>query len=373
MNPKGVDTTNGVTLQERIFGLKCDIVYSLQPSQFQTDQLIDLRKTLVEDIHSKILELDRGNYEVKMDLRYIDKFSNPDSLKALSKIDLTDLKEHVAPHILPYEDQIDALRFDSLIYYIEALKLLQKSYSAFESDLKKKSRLLLRIASRPEIREKMDLLQRIVNTDLVKQADMLLMERIRCELRDLIQYLDKSDKKYETDIDDSIIQQEVSDSIKDDGGLADYRTRAEQYLHNNADNPVIIKLHMNEPLNQEDIEELQRIFWQEVGTLDEYKAAYNLKPLQTLVREVVKLDRTAANQAFDKYLEGIDVTDRQRVFIKAIVDHLVENGIIDDLSVLLQQPFRNIGSVNDVFGNDVWPRIRLAIDEINENGGKIIN
>ena len=134
------------------------------------------------------------------------------------------------------------------------------------------------------------------------------------------------------------------------------------------DNEAIKKLKSNIPLNKEDIKELEKVLWSELGTKEEYEQEYGQKPLGELVREIVGLDMNAAKEAFSAYLENSNLDSRQIYFVNQIVEYIVRNGVMKDLSVLQEAPFTDQGSIVEIFTDlSVWANIKSIIDRINEN------
>ena len=118
----------------------------------------------------------------------------------------------------------------------------------------------------------------------------------------------------------------------------------------------------------EDVQDLEKILWNEVGTKQDYEAEYGQKPLGEFVREIVGLDMNAAKEAFAQYLNDASLDSRQIYFVNQIVEYIVHNGMMKDLSVLLESPFTDRGSVAEVFTDlNVWLGIRKVIDTINAN------
>ena len=59
---------------------------------------------------------------------------------------------------------------------------------------------------------------------------------------------------------------------------------------------------------------------------------------------------------------------RQIYFVNQIVEYIVHNGLLKDLSVLQETPFTDKGSVVEVFTDlSVWMRIRNTIETVNRN------
>ena len=86
------------------------------------------------------------------------------------------------------------------------------------------------------------------------------------------------------------------------------------------------------------------------------------------MREIVGLDMNAAKEAFAQYLNDATLDSRQIYFVNQIVEYIVHNGLMKDLSVLQESPFTDKGSVVEIFTDlSVWMGIRKAIDQINAN------
>ena len=76
----------------------------------------------------------------------------------------------------------------------------------------------------------------------------------------------------------------------------------------------------------------------------------------------------AAKTAFADYLNDANLDSRQIYFVNQIVEYIVQNGMMKDLSVLQEPPFTDRGSVVEVFTDlSVWLGIRAVIDRINSN------
>ena len=97
-------------------------------------------------------------------------------------------------------------------------------------------------------------------------------------------------------------------------------------------------------------------------------AEYGQKPLGEFVREIVGLDMNAAKEAFAQYLNDTTLDSRQIYFVNQIVEYIVHNGMMKDLSVLQEAPFTDYGSIVEVFTDlSVWAGIRQVIERVNAN------
>ena len=86
------------------------------------------------------------------------------------------------------------------------------------------------------------------------------------------------------------------------------------------------------------------------------------------MREIVGLDMNAAKAAFSEFLNDTNLDSRQIYFVNQIVEYIVHNGMMKDLSVLQEPPFTDQGSIVEVFTDlTVWMGIRRVIEQVNAN------
>ena len=278
------------------------------------------------------------------------------------------VREELAPLIEPENDDAKALRFDALMYGIELAYLAGKKYSRARHDLIKKVSAVASVANIPEIMMQAELIDKILHTDYLDNAGINEFEHIRESLRDLMKYIPVSKIIYDTDFDDEILSIDWNESELDSDDLKNYKAKAEYYVRQHQDNAVIAKLKSNVPLTNADVRILEDILWSEVGTRQEYQAEYGEKPLGEFVREIVGLDMNAAKEAFAEYLDETQLDSRQIYFVNQIVEYIVHNGMMKDLSVLQETPFTDQGSIVEVFTDlTVWMGIRSVIEQVNAN------
>ena len=365
---KGHPTVNQLPLQGAIFSLKAQIAFKLQDLAYQTKELIPFRQGLVADMLAKVQELNRENFAVRLHLRYVEKFSNPKSYEALTYEDTLLMGSELAPLVAPDQDDAKAVRFDALMYGIELAYLIGKKYARARNDLLGKVRGIASVANIPEIMAQSELLNKILNTDYLDNAGINEFEHIRENLRDLVKYIPYSKHVYETNFTDEVLSMEWHEAELENDDLQNYKAKAEFYVRQHQDHLVIAKLKKNVPLTQLDVETLEKILWSEVGTREDYEAEYGKKPLGEFVREIVGLDMNAAKEAFAQYLNDTTLDSRQIYFVNQIVEYIVHNGLMKDLSVLQEPPFTDQGSVVELFTDlTVWLGIRAVINRINSN------
>ena len=246
--------------------------------------------------------------------------------------------------------------------------LAGKTYSRARTDLYKKVSGIAGVANIPEIMAQSELINKILHTDYLDTAGINEFEHIRENLRSLMKYIPHRIVKYITNFDEEILSVEWNESDLDSDDLKNYKAKAEFYIRQHQDEAAIAKLRSNIPLCAEDVAALERILWSEVGSQREYQAEYGDKPLGDFVREIVGLDMAAAKAAFAEYLDSVNLDADQIYFVNQIIEYIIHNGVMRDMSVLQEPPFTDKGSIVEVFTDvSLWLGIKRIIDRINAN------
>jgi len=225
------------------------------------------------------------------------------------------------------------------------------------------------IANIPEIMAQAELIEKILHSDYLENAQVNEFEHIRENLRGLMKYISNTTHViYETNFDDEILSMDWKEAELENEDLQNYKTKAEFYIRQHENQEAIAKLKGNIPLTSQDVKALEEILWSEVGTKEDYEAECGQKPLGEFVREIVGVEMTAAKAAFAEFLDETNLDSRQIYFVNQIVEFIVRNGVMKDLSVLQEAPFTDQGSIVEVFTDlSVWMGIRKAIEQVNLN------
>lgn len=369
LNSKGMQAETVTTLQAQLFNTKIDLVYKLQELTFQTDELKEYRIELVKSLVSNTKSLNRDNFAVKQHLKIIDKYQQENDFSALTYENTLQIAEHIAPLIPPAEEDVSAVRFDMLLYQIELALLAGKSYKKAKKDLIKKVGELARYATIPSIVAQQELIEQILHNDYLERAGVQDYEHIRIKLRDLIKFIpDEERSRYDTNFTDNIMSVEWNKSQLDNDDLVNYKNKVNYYIRQHQDIPAIAKLKGNIPLTANDVKTLEDILWCELGTREQYAEQYGKTPLGELVRSIVGLSLQSANKAFSAFLNNTDLDSNQMHFVKQIINYIVKNGLMKDLSVLQESPFSDRGSVSEIFDDrKMFMNLRQTIDLINKN------
>ena len=374
-NPKGVETNSGISLTERIYGYKLDLIVELQNMKYQSDErYCEYRKKLIKDFIEEINKLNTDSFMVRNKAHYVEQYSKIDNWTYISTIDLADIKDNLIPLFISIEDNEEAKRFDNLIYQLQVKRIRQDKTSRCENAIIDTVAELERLGTVPQVREKQELILKVAETDYIKQADFWQVEEIREELRNLIQFIDPYMRPYvETDFEDTL--NDVDEEyvyVSTGNNFSNYKKKLEKFLSGNLENVIIWKIRHNVRLTEQDKENLEKILFEELGNNKEYAEAYGDTNIIKAVRNIVGLDKNVVSDIFYKYINDNRLNMKQIQFVKLLVDYVIKNGTID-MQKLTEQPFKNVGEVYDLFGNniDLFKEIKEDIESINENAEKL--
>lgn len=375
VDQKGTEGAVVKSLTEKISNVKVDLIRVLQELAYQEEPYLSYRKELVESSVAGVLGLNEEHFRVRQHIKYVHKFQNTGAWNSLSVMDVNEFKENISPLITPLIDDELSKRFDYLMYTIELAKLQNNNATKPIRSVVETAKALSKLGTIPQVVEQRHIINMVRTTEFWDEADVFEMEKVREALRDLIKFLEKeSQKTYYTDFQDEILSIFENGSFFHSIDLKSYRKKVNQYLKDHQDQLAIYKLRNNKQLTKHDLQTLEHILWVELGTREDYEKEYGDTPITKLVRQIVGLDMQAANEAFSDFLSEERLNTQQIHFVKLIVDFVVRNGILDK-RVLQEEPFKTVGSIIDLFRDNMDDArgIISIIDQINRNSEQIIS
>jgi type I restriction enzyme R subunit len=126
------------------------------------------------------------------------------------------------------------------------------------------------------------------------------------------------------------------------------------------------------PLTAIDYKSLELIFTGELGTSDDYRREYQETPFGLLVRKIAKLEVEAANAQFSEFINDQSLSHAQIVFVKKVIDYIVQNGYIENISELTKPPFDKPLSFIKLFDGSKQKQIVGLVTQIKENAIHIV-
>ncbi|HBE9728815.1 TPA: DEAD/DEAH box helicase family protein [Clostridioides difficile] len=373
-NPKGFEGNKAETLTEKLFNIKVSMVKELQDIKYIEGEYAELRKELLEELITSVKALNEDSYIVRMNLIYVHKYKNENVWSNIGAVAQNEIREYISPLITSYSDDELAKRFDVVMYNIQLAYLQNNNASKGIRHVMATAEKLSKLGTIPQIQQQKYTIEKAMTEDFWEDSDIFEVEEVRISLRELIKYLEKSSQKiYYTSFEDMIVAEDRNDSVYNANNLKNYKKKVEYYLNSHKDELAIFKLRNNKKITKQDVETLEEILLKQLGNCDDYKKEFGDTPVSQLVRRLVGLDREAANEAFSEFLNNKSFNTKQIHFVKLIVDYVVKNGFIEDNKVLMEDPFRTVGSIIDLFENHIEERNKLikTINKIKENASEI--
>lgn len=340
------------SLTERLYALRLDIAAALQSAEHQEkEDDRRLHDELKEILHAQVSQLSRARIDVRAHLQTIEPYREREAWVCLSDLDVAELKG--IAHLLPRPKENEAAKkFDVLMLYLQ-LEQVDSTVKADNSraSVIKIAQLLEKKATIPAVRERMETIKEVQTAVFWEHSTLNSLERVRKELRELVHVLAESrdERRFVINIEDAISSDAVAAPVT---LKATYHDRVIDYLAKHTDNEVLRKIQNFEQLTTDDVNELQRIFWEELGTRTEFDEATNGKKynhnVAAFIRVIQGVDRQKALALYTRFIKDGNLTGEQEQYLKEILNYLSENGDLQ-MSDFMEYPL-NRNRWRDVFG-----------------------
>lgn len=356
-HPDGKDGKEMLTLSQRLFQIRLDMLFELQKLEYQEDAWFHAYYDQIKaELHGMVVKIKShsNRIQVREAMQYVDKYYNLDTWVSLSPVMVKEAKVHISPLLdSGLNGDYLSVAFDVRMYHIEKALMSGTGVKSVSEHVKNirliAQYLLTEKASVPQVLKKASELKVVMSEDFWTVATVQDLEKHRSSLRDLMQFLvGSSKKKFEIDISDEVDEAEYQpeDTMID---IRTYREKVIDYLAEHLDSTVIRKIHNLEPITNADLSELERILWHELGTKAEYEEATDIGNLAAFVRSLIGLSQEAVNVKFSDYLSGNLLNSQQQEFVRTIINYVRENGDVELADMVNSEPFNNY-DLNEVFG-----------------------
>ena len=339
---EGLAASESQSLTEAIFAKRVRLIHHLQHAAFVDHPYQKLRQELVETVVQQINALNPELIAVRLQLQHVEKYKNKEAFVCLEELDKHHLISFLAPIVYMHDEDEYGKRFDNFMFGMMIAQI--EAMPHFSRSKRQLINICVHLAQRatiPQVKEKLEFINTIETEEFWQGTDILNLEKVRVELRDLIKFIvdEKGRPTVYTNLQDtitSIINGQVLPPAYD---FEAYRLKVNRFIEENLDHLAIRKLRKNIPLTAKDYEDLERIFTGELGTAEDYQREFKDTPFGLLVRRIAKMDYEAATEVFSEFINDESLTQAQIVFVRKIIDYIVQNGYIDNVSELLKPPF----------------------------------
>ena len=368
---EGYETKEAKSLTENIFGKQVKLAVMLQESTYAEDEYQEWRSELVGTCYAQVLELNTELIAVKLRMQSVEKFKRPDSFDFINEGDKGELLQQIAPIVRLDDPDEYAKRFDNFMYGLMISAMAQMpSFQYAQRQLRDIGTLLERKISIPQVKAKLTIIKE-VNTDAFWEANnILLFEKVRKELRGLMQFLVEIGPVKNpiiTRLTDPIIGEQEGVQLEPPYNFEDYRAKVDRYVNENGNTLAIYKLTHNIPLSVGDYRELERVLTSELGSKEDYAREFGNTPFGLLVRKIAKLDHDAAMAAFSQFINDQSLSQKQITFVHKIINHIEQNGYMESVTILTKPPFDKPLSFTKLFDRKMQSEIMATINKVKDN------
>ena len=372
---EGYESRDTKTLSENIFGKQIRLIMALQESAFAGDDYQAWRSEIAGACQGQILELRPDLLTVKLRMEYVEKYRKPEAFVFISESDRGELLSQLAPLVYLKDTDEFAKRFDNFMYGLMLAHAEQMpAFRYARKQLCEMASLLEQKISIPQVREKLPLIREIQCDAFWNANDLLLFEKVRRELRELIKFLEESGdgkKHIVTRLTDPVIDRKEGALLDAAYDFEDYRAKVNRYVNENGDTLAIHKLTHNIPLTDGDYQELERVLTSELGSRQDYEREFGDTPFGLLIRRIAKLDHDAAMQAFSAFINDESLNQKQIAFVLKIINHIERNGYMENVSLLTKPPFDKPVSFLKLFDAKTRTALMSAINTVRDNAVRI--
>ena len=369
-NINGFQSKEVKSLTENIFIKQLNIAILMQDAIYADESYQAWRSELVSTFYNQVHALNTDLISVRLNLQSVEKFKRDEAFSYISESDRGELISHIAP-IVKHDDKDEmAKRFDNFMYglIIADIKKLP-SFVKAQKQLQNIAKALEEKISIPQVKAKLPIIQEINSEEFWNDKDILLFEKIRKELRDLIKFLVEITEKMPiyTKLEDPIIDKGEGSPAAIEDPFENYRAKVNRYVIEHSDTQAIYKLTHNIQLTAKDYKELEHILTTKLGSKEDYAKVYGDTPFGLMIRKIAKLDHQAAMAAFSQFINDQSLNQKQIAFVHKIINHIEQNGFMENVAILTKPPFDKPLSFTKLFDKTTQAAIMAAINKVREN------
>lgn len=310
---------------------------------------------MVELIQKDIADLPENSVSVKKNLRTVHLLQQSQLLQKADAQTQQLLIGEIAP-LMGFRTLQDkeASAFDKLI--VQAQTNLMLNNSSFENN---RSEILQRINRLPVnlqvVRAKQTFIEQVRGAEFWQQIDVMKLEQIRQQLRDLMKYVEGTGGGYTlgtltTATQDTALEGQIAPYIGEQE-LSIYRNRIKEVFKAHlTQSPVLQKIRNGEGVTQEEMAELSSLILTNCPDISQNILTsffgQTADELQYRLRAMVGLDTDYLEKHFEQFIhQNGTLSSKQVRFLNLLKNFIATHGGIKELESLYQAPFTSIDSL----------------------------
>ena len=170
----------------------------------------------------------------------------------------------------------------------------------------------------------MELIQSILTDEFWANVTISTLEEVRIKLRNLVNLIDYAQRDIiYSDFEDELDPIPGTTSVNAVNGVdvAQYKKKVEAFLQAHVNDICINKLKFNKPLTELDIEQLEKILFEnsDIGSREQLQTIQEGKGLGEFIRSIIGVERMEIEKVFSEYLDNNKFNSNQIRFVETII------------------------------------------------------
>lgn len=359
-------TSATLPLQERLFLARLDLLRALDGED-------GVRRQIADGLRGIVAGMNEGNFLVRPHRRLVERFTTDAAWQTADVEDAAVLASlPSAAHALDTDER--AKRFDLLLHQVElAVLTADPSLLTLQERVRAIVSALAEQRSIPAVAAHGDLLDAMLSTEWWTDVTVSMLEAARTHLRGVVHLIETRGRRpLFTDFADDVDLGDENGLVYSSPGVDRSRFREKLFAHlrRHENHLVLRKLRTGKQLTGLDIDELQRLLAEgsglEASDLAEIERAANeARGLGVLVRSLVGLERSAAQDAMSTFIANRTLTARQIGFVDLVVSELARSGSVS-IAALYDPPFDALAASGpeDIFSDAELTHLEQVLEAV---------
>ena len=339
-------TPQSILINIRRLGILRALIESDTPlTKFETGYREELRSYFIDAVRN----LNNDDIEVQYNMSFVSKYRTAEMWNGFSDAKIQEIEDRILPLLPAEQDPAKVKTFDLMVYVIEDevpkraaegkdVRKIKHGFGNIGKKIDAMLEQLTKLKTIPAVVKKEQLINQMRNADLLfDDFSLEKCEKVRKELRKLMQYIPDDVRYYVIDTNDFIID------TSDGGGVAKEKSfpeKVQEYISKG--DPVFSKILNLDELTQQEKDDLETMFKTKLGTAADYAAWSGNKPLLPHLRVQVGIADEAIRTKFGSFLNAATLSEPQLAYMNQIISYARENGDITFMDLQRVSPFCDV-------------------------------
>lgn len=342
-------------INQRKLSILRNLIEKSNRTAFEDRYMDELRNYFISSVQA----LCNDDIQVQYNMAYVSKYRTSERWYGFTNEKMREIKEKILPLIPPESAPAKVKTFDLLIYSIEAeapqrmeankdIRKIRLGFANVGKQIDNMIYELLKLKTIPDVMKNEELISQMHMANLLfDNFSLEQCEKVRKQLRDLMQYIPDDVRYYVINVKDFVID---GGSDSEVASRKTYSEKAAEFI--SSGNPSLAKIRNLDALTQEEKNELDEIFKERLGTVAEYAAWSGNRPLLPLLRVQVGIADDAVQTKFGSFLNDRTLNPQQLAYMNQIISYTRENGDITFLDLQRVSPFCD-SDIVELFGTQI--------------------